>query len=99
MQYEANVRSSVTDTNGTPPLTTTTGSAAQAALQHVVLTYDPVNGRKIYVNGVYTGDVDSAKGGTLANWDNTFALVLGNEVTGQRQFQGVDHASRSTTAP
>src|SRR4029077_4433147 len=62
--------------------------AAQAALQHVVLTYDPVSGQKIYVNGVYTGDADPSKGGSLANWDNTFALVLGNEVTGQRQWQG-----------
>ena len=73
-----------------PPLiTTTAGGAAQAALQHVVLTYDPVNGQKFYVNGVFTGDVDPAKGGSLANWDSTFALVLGNEVTGQRQWQGV----------
>jgi len=90
MQYQGDTRSSATDTNGMPPLvTTTTGGAAQAALQHVVLTYDPVNGQKIYVNGVYTGDPDPAKGGTLANWDTTFALVLGNETTGQRQFQGV----------
>ncbi len=50
---------------------------AQAALQHVVMTYDPVNGRKIYVNGVFSGDADAAGGGTLANWDNTFALVVG----------------------
>src|SRR5204862_229795 len=63
--------------------------AAQAALQHVVLTYDPVSGQKIYVNGVYTGDADPAKGGSLANWDSTFALVLGNETTGQRPWQGV----------
>ncbi len=90
MQYQGMTRSSVTDTNGMPALTTTTnGGAAQAALQHVVLTYDPVNGQKIYVNGVYTGDADPSKGGTLANWDSTFALVLGNEVTGQRQWQGV----------
>ena len=67
----------------------TTGGAAQAALQHVVLTYDPVNGQKLYVNGVYTGDADPAKGGSLANWDNTFALVLGNETTGQRPVAGV----------
>jgi len=90
MQYEGLTRSSVTDTNGQPPLITTTASgAAQAALQHVVLTYDPVNGQKIYVNGIYTGDADPAKGGTFANWDSTFALVLGNETTGQRQWQGV----------
>jgi hypothetical protein len=90
MQYQGFARSSMTSTGGTPPLlTTTTGGAAQAALQHVVLTYDPISGQKIYVNGVYTGDADPSKGGTLANWDSTFALVLGNETTGQRQWQGV----------
>ena len=88
--YAANVRSSVTDTNGAPALVTNANSMlAQAALQHVVMTYDAVNGRKLYVNGVYSGDVDPAGGGTLANWDNTFALVLGNETSGTKnQFQG-----------
>jgi Concanavalin A-like lectin/glucanases superfamily len=89
-QYEGLTRSSVTNTAGMPPLLTTTANgAAQAALQHLVLTYDPVNGQKLYVNGVYTGDLDPSKGGTFANWDSTFALVLGNETTGQRQWQGV----------
>jgi len=88
-QYQGFARSSVTDTNGMPPLvTTTTNGAAQAALQHIVLTYDPVNGQKLYVNGVFTGDVDPSKGGSLANWDSTFALVLGNETSGQRQWLG-----------
>jgi hypothetical protein len=59
MQYEGFARSSTTSTAGMPPLiTTTTGGAAQAALQHVVLTYDPISGQKLYVNGVYTGDAD-----------------------------------------
>src|SRR5215469_7952133 len=90
MQYEGLARSSTTSTAGMPALITkTTGGAAQAALQHVVLTYDPINGQKIYVNGVYTGDADPSKGGSFANWDSTFALVLGNETTGQRQWQGV----------
>jgi hypothetical protein len=89
-QYQGFARSSTTSTAGMPALlTTTTGGAAQAALQHVVVTYDPVSGQKIYVNGVYTGDADPSKGGSLANWDSTFALVLGNETTGQRQWQGV----------
>ena len=89
-QYEGFTRSSVTDTNGMPPLVTTTANgAAQAALQHIVLTYDPVNGQKLYVNGVFTGDMDPSKGGTFANWDSSFALVLGNETSGQRQWQGV----------
>jgi cytochrome c553 len=89
-QYEGFTRSSVTSTNGMPPLVTTTANgAAQAALQHIVLTYDPVNGQKMYVNGVFTGDADPSKGGSFANWDPSFALVLGNETSGQRQWQGV----------
>jgi Concanavalin A-like lectin/glucanases superfamily len=90
MQYEARTHSSNTDNNGAPALlTSATGMFAQASLQHLVLTYDAVNGQKIYVNGKYTGDADPSKGGTLGNWDSTFALVLGNETTGQRQWQGV----------
>jgi len=89
-QYEGRTRSDKTNTNGSPALLTAAGNmVAQAALQHIVLTYDPVAGQKIYVNGTYTGDVDPAKGGSLANWDNTFALVLGNETTGNRQWLGV----------
>jgi Concanavalin A-like lectin/glucanases superfamily len=89
-QYEAEVESSVTNANGDPPLLTSAASAlAQASLQHVVLTYDPINGRKLYVNGVFTGDVDAQKGGSLANWDNTFALVLGSEVSGDHEWAGV----------
>lgn len=88
--YAANVRSSATSDNGAPALVTNANNQlAQAALQHVVLTFDPVNGRKLYVNGVYSGDVDPAGGGTLSNWDNTFALVVGNETSGTtNQFQG-----------
>ena len=89
MQYEARARSDKTDTNGAPPLmTSVAGMVAQAALQHIVLTYDPVNGQKLYVNGQSTGDVDPSGGGSLANWDDTFALVLGNETTGDRQWLG-----------
>jgi concanavalin A-like lectin/glucanase superfamily protein len=88
MQYEARTHSSKTDNNGAPALLTS-GMFAQASMQHVVLTYDAVNGQQIYVNGTYTGDADPGKGGTLGNWDSTFALVLGNETTGHRQWQGV----------
>jgi len=62
--------------------------ALQASLQHVVLTYDPVNGRQIYVNGVNQNIADPQKGGTISNWDSTFALVLGSEVSGDNAFQG-----------
>ncbi len=88
--YEFFNRSSVTGANGTPQLSTADDDERlQASLQHVVMTFDPVNGRRIYVNGEFTGDVDGAGGGTLGDWDNSYAFVLGNEVSNNRQWQGV----------
>ena len=89
-QYEAQVRSSKTGENGDPAmLTALANNSAQASLQHVVLTFDPVAGRKLYVNGVFTGDVDAQGGGTLAAWDNTFALVIGAETSSDHPWTGV----------
>jgi mono/diheme cytochrome c family protein len=89
-QYEALARSSTTGANGAPALLTRDADRdAQASLQHIVLTYDPVIGRRLYVNGNATGDVDPRSGGSLADWDDTFALVLGNETSNNRQWQGV----------
>ena len=88
--YDFFNRSTRTNTNGDPKLTTSAADEdLQATLQHVVVTFDPVRGRRIYVNGEYTGDADPAAGGTITDWDDTFAFVLGNEVSGTRQFQGV----------
>ena len=88
--YDFYNRSSTTGASGQPVLTTAAADEdLQATLQHVVATYDPVNGRRLYVNGEPTGDIDPAAGGTIADWDDTFAFVLGNEVSGDRQFQGI----------
>jgi hypothetical protein len=88
--YDFSLRSSnSTDLNGMPMLKTPDAAMAlQASLQHVVLTYDPINGRQIYVNGVNQKLTDPQKGGTISNWDSTFALVLGSEVSGDNAFQG-----------
>lgn len=89
-QYEALGRSSTTGANGAPALLTRdTDRDAQASLQHIVLTFDPVKGRQLFVNGNPTGDVDPRAGGSLSDWDDTFALVLGNETSNNRQWQGV----------
>jgi hypothetical protein len=88
--YDFYNRSSETDGNGEPFMQTDADDEdLQATLQHVVATYDPINGRRIYVNGVFTDDADPVAGGTLNDWDDTFAFVLGNEVSGDRQFVGV----------
>jgi hypothetical protein len=89
-QYEGFTRSNRTGANGNPVLLTRAADMdAQAALQHVVMTFSPVEGRRIYVNGLYTGDVDAQGGGSLSDWDDTFALVLGNETSTNRQWEGV----------
>ncbi len=88
--YDFMLRSSNSVLNGTPQLQTPAAAMLlQPSLQHVVLTYDPVNGRQIYVNGVNANVPDPQKGGAISNWDSTFALVLGNEVSNDRSWQGL----------
>ena len=53
-------------------------------------TYDPNNGRRIYVNGVFTDDADGTTApGLLGDWDDTFALAIGSEVDNANQWAGV----------
>ena len=87
--YDFMNRSSVTDGNGEPMLSTADDDEdLQATLQHVVATYDPINGRRIYVNGVFTGDTDPEGGGDLNDWDDSFAFMLGNEAGNDRPWAG-----------
>lgn len=88
--YDALVRSDATDQAGEPRLSTDSDAEVlQATLQHVVMTYDPANGRRIYVNGEYSGDADPVAGGLLNAWDNTLALVVGSEVDNRNRWAGV----------
>jgi len=91
MSWTASTRSDKTTANGNKTLVKTDAKMfpVQAALQHVVLTYTPTAGQKVYVNGADTGATDTSPGGSLASWDNTFALVLGAEANGKDQWLGV----------
>lgn len=88
--YDFFNRTNLTNANGDPQLSTPDADEVlQASLQHVVATFDPATGRKIYVNGVLVASLDPAPGGTLTNWDNSYAFVLGNEVSSDRDWNGV----------
>lgn len=88
--YDFLMRHSNTGADGNPALSTADADERlQAALQHVVVTYDPVRGRRIYVNGEYTEDADNTEVGNLNDWDDTFAFVIGNEVSGDRPWSGI----------
>ena len=81
--YDFFNRTNTSSENGDPQLSTPAAAEVlQATLQHVVVTFHPVEGRKIYVNGVLVADQDPAPGGSLADWDDSYAFMLGNEISG-----------------
>lgn len=87
--YDFLNRSSVSDANGEPALSTPDADEVlQATLQHVVVTFDPVNGRKTYVNGEVILDTDPLGGGSIADWDDSFALTIGDEVSNDNPWAG-----------
>jgi hypothetical protein len=87
--YDFLVRHDNTNANGQPSLSTANADEVlQAALQHVVINYDANGGRRIFVNGVDTGYEDSVEGTLLNEWDDSFAFVLGSEVSGRFNFAG-----------
>lgn len=88
--YDYFNRATTTGANGDPALSTPSADEVlQATLQHVVATYNPVDGRRIYVNGEPRTLADPAPAGLFTDWNDTFALVLGNEVSNDRTWQGV----------
>lgn len=87
--YDYLLRTTETSLNGDPALSTPSADEVlQATLQHVVATYDATNGRRIFVNGELVSQVDPVPGGTVVDWQDTFAFVLGNEASGDRLWQG-----------
>ncbi|MBL1276687.1 MAG: LamG domain-containing protein [Ectothiorhodospiraceae bacterium] len=97
-RYSFMNRSTSTDDNGEPLMITDDGDEdLQATQQHLVVTFSQVTGRKIYVNGVDVSLDDNAGAGSpdpvtppgsLSNWDETFAFILGNEASNDKAWAG-----------
>lgn len=88
--YDFQHRNQTTGANGDQPTLSTPDAAEvlQATLQHVVATFSATEGRNIYVNGMLVAGPDPAPPGTMTDWDDTFAFVLGNEAGGNGRWQG-----------
>ena len=87
--YNFQLRTTETGLNGDPALSTPSADEVlQATLQHVVATYNPIDGRSIYVNGELVSNTDPVPGGTMVDWQDTFAFVLGNEASSDGLWQG-----------
>lgn len=75
--------------NGTPTFYTDHNDRdVEVALQHVVMTFDQTNGRRMYVNGEWTEDVDPKGPGSLTRWDPSHQFLIGNELTQNRLWKG-----------
>ncbi|UJF21172.1 LamG domain-containing protein [Shewanella sp. OMA3-2] len=86
--YDFMLRTESSSANGEPALSTPDAAEVlQATLQHVVMTYKANEGRKIYVNGRLINVIDEDIA-PLANWDDSFALILGREASNQHVWQG-----------
>ena len=88
--YDFFQRSSTLAADGQPKLMTNNDDEdLQASLQHVVISYSREAGRRIYVNGVFTDDVDQEEKGDLLNWHSSYVLSFGNELSNNRAWDGI----------
>jgi len=88
--YNFHNRTDLSDSNGEPFISTEdAGEILQSSLQHVVASYDPVAGRKIYVNGELIDVSDPVTDSTaISSWDDTYAFVLGNSSANSKTWNG-----------
>ncbi len=88
--YILHNRSNESDTNGEPFFSTEdAGELLQSTLQHIVATYDPVNGRQVYINGSLV-DVDDpiTSSTSISSWDDSFAFVMGSSSANSQVWVG-----------
>ncbi len=86
--YDFRLRTTGTDDNGQPSLTTNTNTA-QVRLQHLVVTFSNNGQRRFYLDGALIKS--DSPGGTLNNWDTALPLLLANESDGSRPWLGDFH--------
>ncbi len=85
---DVRLRTSSTDRNGRPSLSTQAGSLA-VGLNHVVFTRSTTGLSRIYVDGVVRAE--ESRAGNLGDWDSSFPLLLANEADGRRPWLGGYH--------
>ncbi|NOH00346.1 MAG: LamG domain-containing protein [Ignavibacteriae bacterium] len=83
--YDVRLRTSATSNNGVPSVTATS-PAITTNLTHVVYTRSSEGETKIYIDGLES--FSTTFNGNLSNWDNSFKLILANEMTGDRPWLG-----------
>lgn len=82
-------RDGKTDANGLPPLVSRRG-ALTTQLSYVAFTRDRDGTARLYVNGVDQSDASRPADfrGDFSEWDDSFQLAIGNEITRNRPWAG-----------
>ncbi|MCS6799823.1 MAG: LamG domain-containing protein [Myxococcota bacterium] len=77
------------DLNGMPQISTATRIVLASAPSQIVFVRETSGWARLYVNGLLV--VLTTRGGDLTNWDPSFRLALGNELTNDRPWLGTFH--------
>lgn len=88
VRYDARLRAGRTDGNGLPALSSASGSV-EAGLTHLVFTKDASGRANLYVNG--EEQATSNVGEELSKWSDGYRLMIANESTKDRPWQGTYH--------
>ncbi|MBK8167478.1 MAG: PKD domain-containing protein [bacterium] len=86
--YNVRLRTTVSDVNGLPDLSTNDGSLTTQRT-HVVFTRDVQGVSRVYLDGVPAAT--AAGGGDLSNWNAEYGLALANEYGAERPWLGELH--------
>ncbi len=76
-RYGVRLRTTTSDTNGRPALSSPLGSAT-ASLQHVVFTRNAAGAAQLYIDGSPVASATLA--GTFDTWNTVYRFALGNEL-------------------
>ena len=84
-RYVLRLRTTRTSSNGLPPLDSSNGSLTPA-LTHIVYTRGRDGLARIYING--KKNIEQRIQGDLSNWNSSYRLALGDELSGGRPWLG-----------
>ncbi len=85
-RIEGRVRTTTSNSEGEPAVTTPDGDLDTSVMHHVILTYDGES-VKIYRNGTLEDSEDRT--GTFSGWDEDYLLTLANCDESDKPFEGV----------
>ncbi len=85
--YNFAVRTTSTDNNGQPSLSSSAGSVSTTGYDHIVFTRASDGTSKIYING--TERISSTIAGDFSNWDDSYLLNLANEFGVDKHWLGL----------